>query len=112
MWRKKHMERNMRGRHRKKPEAAVVPPLVPQVAGCGAGSNPADEKRKRKTEETTAGADEKKRPRIQTKRTTVVSQVKPAITSEPQMKVSPCLILLLPLCMTRLRMRGWSKGLQ
>ncbi|KAM0064319.1 hypothetical protein Hdeb2414_s0003g00101611 [Helianthus debilis subsp. tardiflorus] len=104
---KKHVEKTVRGRNKKKPEAVVVPPLMPQavgisrscfrrytnyvvvsdtleglgVLGGGAGSNPADEKRKRKMEETVAGAGEKKRLRIQTKRTTAVSQVKPVVTS-------------------------------
>ncbi|KAF5796391.1 hypothetical protein HanXRQr2_Chr08g0350891 [Helianthus annuus] len=113
---KKHVEKTVRGPHKKKPDAAVVPPLVPQgagiscsrfrrytdyvvlsdtleglgVAGGGAaaggssaGSKPADEK-KRKVEDKSAVAGEKKRPRIQTKRTTAVSQAKPAVAAEPQ----------------------------
>uniref|UniRef100_A0A251U337 Uncharacterized protein n=1 Tax=Helianthus annuus TaxID=4232 RepID=A0A251U337_HELAN len=111
---KKHVEKGVRGRHRKKPNAAVVPPLVPQgtgiscsrfrryndyvlvsdtleglgVQGGGAaaggsstGYKPADEKKKRKVEDKAVGAGEKKCPRIQTKRTTAVSQVKPAVAA-------------------------------
>ena len=49
------------------------------AGGSSAGSKPADEKRKRNTEEKAAGAGEKKRPRLQTKRTTGVPQTKPAV---------------------------------
>ncbi|KAM0005261.1 hypothetical protein Hdeb2414_s0215g00836211 [Helianthus debilis subsp. tardiflorus] len=51
------------------------------AGGSAAGSKPADEKRKRKVEEKAAGAGEKKRPRVQTKRTTAVSQTKPAVVA-------------------------------
>ncbi|KAF5769185.1 hypothetical protein HanXRQr2_Chr14g0645351 [Helianthus annuus] len=71
----------------KKPEAPVVPPLVPQAAGGGAaavgtfvGSKPAGEK-KRKQEEKAADAGGKKRSRIQIKRITAVSQVKPVVAA-------------------------------
>ncbi|KAM0007060.1 hypothetical protein Hdeb2414_s0154g00815661 [Helianthus debilis subsp. tardiflorus] len=114
---KKQVEKTVWGRHSKKPEPAVVPPLVPHVAGISysrfhrytnyvvmsdtleglgvpgggaaaggssAGSKPADEKKKkkkRKVEEKAVGAGKKKRPRLQTKRTTAISQTKPAIVA-------------------------------
>ncbi|XP_021975134.1 uncharacterized protein LOC110870249 [Helianthus annuus] len=88
---KKHAEKIVRGRQKKKPEATVVPSLVPHAAGGGAavgrtsaGSKPADEKKKRKIDDKAARAGEKKRPRIQIKRTTAVSQAKPAVAAEPQ----------------------------
>ncbi|KAJ0614516.1 putative AH/BAR domain superfamily protein [Helianthus annuus] len=114
---KKHVEKAVQGRGKKKPEASVVPPLVPQAAsishscfrrytdyvvvsdtleglgvpgggapagGTSAGSKPADKKKKRKPEEKAADAGEKKCPRIQIKRTTAVSQAKPAVAAEPQ----------------------------
>ncbi|MFS7930397.1 hypothetical protein Hanom_Chr04g00343851 [Helianthus anomalus] len=51
------------------------------AGGFVAGSKPADEKKKWKIEEKAAGADERKRPRLRTSRTTVVPQSKPAATS-------------------------------
>ncbi|KAJ0917695.1 hypothetical protein HanRHA438_Chr05g0208881 [Helianthus annuus] len=51
--------------------------------GSSAGSKPAGEK-KRKVEEKAAGAGEQKRPRLQTKRTTAVSQPKSTVVAEPQ----------------------------
>ncbi|KAJ0549222.1 hypothetical protein HanRHA438_Chr07g0291651 [Helianthus annuus] len=111
---KKHVEKAVRGRGKKKPKASVVPPLVPQAAGisrscfrrytnyvvvsdtleglgvpgggaaaCGtsAGSKPADEKKTRKVDDKAAGAGEKKRPRIQVKRTTVVYQEKHVVAA-------------------------------
>ncbi|KAJ0953740.1 putative AH/BAR domain superfamily protein [Helianthus annuus] len=113
---KKPMEKVVRGRSRKRPEAPVVPTLVPQAAGIShscfrrytdyvvvsdtleglgvlgggaaavgtsAGSKPAGEK-KGKPEEMAAEAGGKKRSRIQIKRTTAVSQAKPAVAPEPQ----------------------------
>ncbi|KAF5795067.1 hypothetical protein HanXRQr2_Chr08g0335411 [Helianthus annuus] len=86
---KKHVEKPARGRGKKKPEGSVAPSLVSQVEGGGAaaggtyvGSKPADE-RKRKPEKV-ADAGEKKRSRIQTKRTTAVSRAKPVVAAEPQ----------------------------
>ncbi|XP_035844099.1 uncharacterized abhydrolase domain-containing protein DDB_G0269086-like [Helianthus annuus] len=88
---KKHAEKLVRGFQKKKPEATAVPSLVSHAAGGGAaaggtsvGSKPADE-RKRKPEKA-VDAGEKKRSRIQTKRTTVVSQTKPVVAAEPQQR--------------------------
>ncbi|KAJ0433215.1 hypothetical protein HanIR_Chr17g0867761 [Helianthus annuus] len=61
-----------------------VPGGAAAAGGSSAGSKPADEKRKRKKEDKAAGAGEKKRPWLQTKRTTGVSQTKPAVEAEPQ----------------------------
>ncbi|KAJ0613854.1 hypothetical protein HanIR_Chr02g0055981 [Helianthus annuus] len=60
-------------------EGLGVPGGGAAAGGSSAGSKPADEKRKRNTEEKAAGAGEKKRPRLQTKRTTGVPQTKPAV---------------------------------
>ncbi|KAJ0626847.1 putative AH/BAR domain superfamily protein [Helianthus annuus] len=54
------------------------------AGGTSVGSKPADE-RKRKPEKA-VDAGEKKRSRIQTKRTTVVSQTKPVVAAEPQQR--------------------------
>ncbi|KAJ0906527.1 hypothetical protein HanPSC8_Chr07g0306401 [Helianthus annuus] len=112
---KKHAEKLVRGRQKKKPEATAVPSLVSHATcisrscyrrytdyvvvsdtleclgvpgggatagGTSAGSKPADE-RKRKPEKA-VDAGEKKRSRIQTKRSTAVSQAKPIVAAEPQ----------------------------
>ncbi|MFS7889110.1 hypothetical protein Hanom_Chr00s000003g01603081 [Helianthus anomalus] len=55
------------------------------AGGSSVGSKPADEK-KRKVEEKAAGAGGKKRPRLQTKQTTAVSQTKPAVVAEPSVE--------------------------
>ncbi|KAJ0858645.1 hypothetical protein HanRHA438_Chr13g0603351 [Helianthus annuus] len=65
-------------------EALGVPGGGAAVGGSSACSKPAGEKKKRKVEEKAAGAGEQKRPRLQTKRTTAVSQPKPAVVAEPQ----------------------------
>ncbi|XP_022004508.1 uncharacterized protein LOC110902077 [Helianthus annuus] len=73
---KKHVKKPARGRGKEKPEGSVAPPLVSQVAGGGAAaggasasSKPAGEK-KRKPDEKASASGEKKRQRIQTKRST------------------------------------------
>ncbi|KAM0055378.1 hypothetical protein Hdeb2414_s0006g00205381 [Helianthus debilis subsp. tardiflorus] len=88
---KKQVEKDVRFLQKKKHEPAVVPPLVPQVAGgsaaeggSAAGSKPTDEKNKRKVEEKAAGAGERKRPRLRTTQTAGVTQLKPAVVTEPQ----------------------------
>ncbi|MFS7923011.1 hypothetical protein Hanom_Chr03g00255791 [Helianthus anomalus] len=63
-------------------EALGVPGGGAAAAGSSAGSKPAGEKKKRKVEEKAAGAGEKKRPRLQTKRITAVSQPKTAVVAE------------------------------
>ncbi|MFS7945425.1 hypothetical protein Hanom_Chr06g00524151 [Helianthus anomalus] len=60
-------------------EGLGVPGGGVAAGGSSAGSKPADEKKKRKAEEKTASAGERKRSSLQTKRTTVVSQPKPAV---------------------------------
>ncbi|KAJ0541450.1 hypothetical protein HanLR1_Chr09g0308041 [Helianthus annuus] len=84
---KKHVDRKQvkkpaRGRGKEKPGGSVATPLV-WWCGCRwdlCGSDPAGEK-KRKPEEKAAGAGEIKRRRIQTKRSTGVTQKKPAASS-------------------------------
>ncbi|KAM0067499.1 hypothetical protein Hdeb2414_s0002g00062011 [Helianthus debilis subsp. tardiflorus] len=51
------------------------------VGGSSAGSKPADDKKKRKVD--TAGAGERKRPKLRTTRTAAISQPKPAVVTEP-----------------------------
>ncbi|KAJ0792978.1 hypothetical protein HanOQP8_Chr01g0024441 [Helianthus annuus] len=60
-------------------EGLGVPGGGVAAGGSSAGSKPADEKKKRRAEEKAAGAGEKKRPRLQTKQTTAVSQAKPVV---------------------------------
>ncbi|XP_021971325.1 uncharacterized protein LOC110866466 [Helianthus annuus] len=111
---KRQVVKGVRFRQKKKPEPAVIPPLVPQAAGISrsrfrrytdymvvsdtlkslgvpgggaaaggssAGSKRADEKKKRRVKEKAAGAGEQKRPRLRTRRTTAVSQPKPAVVA-------------------------------
>ncbi|KAJ0546541.1 hypothetical protein HanIR_Chr08g0362151 [Helianthus annuus] len=63
-------------------EGLGVPGGGAAAGGTYVGSKPADE-RKRKPEKV-ADAGEKKRSRIQTKRTTAVSRAKPVVAAEPQ----------------------------
>ncbi|KAJ0792279.1 hypothetical protein HanOQP8_Chr01g0015921 [Helianthus annuus] len=62
-------------------EGLGVPGGGAAVGGSSTGSKTADEKKKRKAEEKAAGAGERKRSRLQTKRTTIVSQPKPAVAA-------------------------------
>ncbi|KAJ0825969.1 hypothetical protein HanRHA438_Chr17g0809001 [Helianthus annuus] len=85
---KKQVKKTVRGHGKEKTEGSATPPLVSQSAGGGAvvggtaaGSTVAGEKRKPK--QTTAGAGEMKRRKLQSKRTGP-TQKKPAVTAEPQ----------------------------
>ncbi|KAJ0654867.1 hypothetical protein HanLR1_Chr14g0512011 [Helianthus annuus] len=62
-------------------EGLGVPCGGAAAGGFSAGSKPADEKKKRKVEEKAAGAGEQKRPRLRSRRTTVVSQPKHAVAA-------------------------------